>query len=98
MWVGRIRLTGTLWSPTNKSILIRWYSHFSLGLVLLVPALAVAYWLTVFVLQHITTILAPLIVSLLVAVLPFAIEYLFNVHIDLGHITHIIVCAGLGSS
>ncbi len=98
LWVGLILLTGTLWSPTNKSNLISWYSHFSLGLVLLVPALAVAYWLTVFVLQHIKTILAPLIVSLLVAVLPFAIEYLFTGHIDLGHIRHIIVAAVLGAS
>ena len=78
MLVGISLFIGALWSHTNINMgeIIYWYKYFALSVILLPFAIITGFYLTSIIIQRFKLILAPIILGLLTAALPFAINYL----------------------
>ena len=93
-----IALLGIIWIPININVIFPWYKNLIIGILLLPVGFIVGYYMTFFILQHIRSILAPIVAGLLGAGLPFALDYLLTGRIELDEAKNAIFAATIGLS
>lgn len=92
--IGVTLLFGFVMAPMYRDHLLNYYAKLALAVVLIPFGLLFGYYLTFLALQHARLILAPVIAGLLMATLPYVLNYLFSGQVELADIRNAIVAAG----
>ena len=85
---------GFILQPTNMSRVLPWYKSMAIGLSFLPFGMLAGYYLAFLVVQYARVLIAPIIVGLLAAVLPYALGYLFTGQIDVAKVQNSVLAAG----
>jgi hypothetical protein len=91
--VGIVLLMVRVWQPASVGMILQWYKHFSIGLLIIPVALFASYHLMFLALRNARLVLAPVIVGLLAAVLPYAFTYLVGAKVDVSQVKNAVLAA-----
>lgn len=94
LFVGVTVLIGFIWFRAGMLELLPWYRDLAVAFLLVPLGLLASYYISFLTLQYARLLLAPLIIAMLAAVLPFLISYLFTGQIDLSQAQNSIIAAG----
>jgi hypothetical protein len=92
--LGLTVLIGFLWFGAGMVNLLPWYRDLAVAFLLVPLGFLAAYYISFLTLQHARLLVAPVIIGLLAAVLPFLISYLFTGQIDFSQAQNSIIAAG----
>lgn len=94
--VGGTLLIGRLAFASQFKLLAAWYQRFAIGLILIPFGFLAGYYLSFWILQNFRQIVAPLLASVVGALLPFGLSFILTGNLQLDHLSHQISAALAG--
>ena len=94
--VSIVLLVTWVWHRDILAEVVPWYRELSVGLLFIPLGLLATYFVMFLVLRNVKLILAPLVVGLLMALLPYALTYLVGGRIDLSQVKNALVAVFMG--
>ena len=96
LFLALIVVIGFIFRSESISDILPWYKNMAIGLSLIPFGMLVGYYVAFFTLQYAKVLLAPIIVGILAAVLPYGLVYVFTGKIDLSQVQNSVWAAGAG--
>jgi hypothetical protein len=76
--VAIIIVVGVLEKPILMGVLLPWYRHLCLALLLIPVGMLAGHYITFLALQNLKALLVPVVITVLSVFLPYALDYLLN--------------------
>jgi hypothetical protein len=91
-------LLGLILHPASFNTILPWYKDMAIGLALMPLGILAGYYVAFFTIQYARVLVAPIIIGILAAILPYALGYLFTGRIDFAQIQNGVWAAVSGIS